>query len=120
MSEFTYKRMDGRDLSADDIKRIIKERNIRFIKLLKQAHHQALAPIFAEVFQVFPTGNGRNQPADGADNHVLHGVAHAGQRNLLRICAKQGHAILPNLPQHRAGHGKHPRIRRGIERVPPV
>ncbi len=33
MSEFTYKRMDGRDLSADDIKRIIKERNIRFIKL---------------------------------------------------------------------------------------
>lgn len=33
MSEFTYKRMDNRDLSADDIKQIIKERNVRFIKL---------------------------------------------------------------------------------------
>ena len=33
MSDFTYKRLDGKDLSADDIKQIIKERNIRFIKL---------------------------------------------------------------------------------------
>ena len=33
MSDFTYKRLDGKDLSADDIKQIIKERNVRFIKL---------------------------------------------------------------------------------------
>ena len=33
MSDFTYKRLDGKELSADDIKQIIKERNVRFIKL---------------------------------------------------------------------------------------
>ncbi len=33
MTEFTYQRMDGKNYSAEDIKRIIKERNIRFIKL---------------------------------------------------------------------------------------
>ena len=33
MTEFTYQRMDGKNYSSEDIKRIIKERNIRFIKL---------------------------------------------------------------------------------------
>ena len=33
MSEFTYQRTDGKNYSDEDIKKIIKERNIRFIKL---------------------------------------------------------------------------------------
>ena len=33
MSEFTYKRLDGKNYTDDDIKTIIKENNIRFIKL---------------------------------------------------------------------------------------
>ena len=33
MSEFTYKRLDGKNYTDDDIKAIIKENNIRFIKL---------------------------------------------------------------------------------------
>ena len=33
MSEFKYQRMDGKNYTADDIKKIIKERNVRFIKL---------------------------------------------------------------------------------------
>lgn len=33
MTEFTYQRMDGKNYSAEDIKQIIKERNVRFIKL---------------------------------------------------------------------------------------
>ena len=34
MSEFTYQRTDGKNYSDEDIKKIIKERNIRFIKLV--------------------------------------------------------------------------------------
>ena len=33
MSDFTYKRADGKKYTEADIKQIIKERNIRFIKL---------------------------------------------------------------------------------------
>ena len=33
MTEFTYKRLDGKNYTDEDIKTIIKENNIRFIKL---------------------------------------------------------------------------------------
>lgn len=33
MTEFTYKRLDGKNYTDEDIKAIIKENNIRFIKL---------------------------------------------------------------------------------------
>ena len=33
MSDFTYKRLDGKNYTSDDIKAIIKEKGIRFIKL---------------------------------------------------------------------------------------